>query len=149
MRHIQSFNAYNESFKSIVAGSALLFSLLSNQVSAQDSKRELKAKAKMSQFDSLGVKGIVDSIMSKNYEIVQKQPFYENKFLVSTGSGITKKDAIDRAKDDFSSKISFLGRTGSESIYIYEQSKTFHAVIIAEILPKKQGMYDPTLGTYR
>ncbi len=103
----------------------------------------------MSKVDSVSANKIVDSLISKRFEIVKKQQTFENKFLISSGSGITSQDAIDRAKDDMKAKINFLGRPGAESIYLYEQSKNYHAVIITEILPKKEGMYDPVLNIYR
>ena len=153
MRHIQSFDSYNESFKSILTGGALLLSLLTNQVKGQESKKDLKIKAEMSKFDSNGVKRIEDSIKAKKFELISSQIPLENNFIVSSGTGITKKDAIDRALDDLDLKIKFLGREGAKSIWIYEESRTFHAVIITEILkPLKKhnrGMYDPQLNIYR
>lgn len=169
MQYLHNFDSYNESFRQVVAGSALLLSLLGNKVHGQESRKDLKVKALMSQVDSIGSKKIADSLSAKNFKLIQNQRSMENKFLVTSGTGITAKDAIDRATEDMENKIEILGRKGAQNIWLYEEGtknmevlqkvgpgpKTgnFHAVIITEILPKKRkkdmGLYDPQLNIYR
>jgi hypothetical protein len=47
--------------------------------------------------------------------------------------------------------MKFLGKKGNQKIYTFEQSHTYHAVIITEILDKriKNSMYDRESGIYR
>lgn len=169
MQYLHNFNSYNESFRQVIAGSALLLSLLGNQVHGQESKKDLKVKALMSQVDTYTAKKIADSLLAKNFRLIQNQRSIENKFLVTSGTGITAKDAIDKAIEDMKNKIEILGRKGAQNIWLYEEGAkntevlqkvgpgprtgNFHAVVITEILPKKRrkdtGLYDPQLNIYR
>lgn len=168
MQYIQDFDSYNESLKQIITGSALLLSLLSNQVKGQESRKDLRVKALLSQFDTIGSKKIADSLSARHFQLIQSQRSIENKFLVTSGTGITAKDAIEKAQEEMNTKIEFLGRKGAQDIWLYEEGSknmetlhrigpgpktgNFHVVIITEILNKKikkGSLYDPQLDIYR
>jgi hypothetical protein len=151
MRHIQSFNSYNESFKSILTGGALLLTLFSNSVRSQDTQKELKQKAKMCQMDNIQMNKVVDSIKSKKFGLYKDDKIITNKTLFSNGTGITFEQALKNAEEDMKIKIDFLGRKGNQKIYVNEEAHTYNVIIITEILEKKpkHPIYDQEGNFYR
>ena len=151
MRYLNNFENYNESFKSLMTSSALIFTLFSNQLQAQDSKRVQIEKAHLSEMDKTQTSKLIDSVTKKKFELYKDASFYTDKTLFSSGSGITFKQALENAQDDMEQKMKFLGKKGNQKIYTFEQAHTYHVVIITEILDKriKNPMYDRETGIYR
>jgi hypothetical protein len=92
-----------------------------------------------------------DSVTKKKFDLYKDGDFYTDKTLFSSGSGTSLSQAVDNAQKDMEEKMKFLGKKGNQKIYTFEQSHTYHAVIITEILDKriKNPMYDRESGIYR
>jgi hypothetical protein len=151
VKYLNNFENYNESFKSLMTSSALIFTLFSNQLQAQDSKRLQIEKAHLSEMDKSQTSKLIDSVTKKKFDLYKDGNFYTDKTLFSSGSGTSLSQAVDNAQKDMEEKMKFLGKKGNQKIYTFEQSHTYHAVIITEILDKriKNSMYDRESGIYR
>jgi hypothetical protein len=134
-----------------MASSALIFTLFSNQLQAQDSKRAQIEKAHLSEMNKIQTARLIDSVTKKKFELYKDATLYSDKTVFSSGSGITFKQALENAQKDMEEKMKFLGKKGNQKIYTFEQAHTYHAVIITEILDKriKNPMYDRESGFYR